>query len=117
MFLRNPRLIVLSVIVIGIVIGASLKFGSISKANSAPPSPPVISAIDVATISTDVDGDGRADPGDTLLRTVTITNTGTDATGVKFTDTLDPNTTLVAGSVVVSPLAFNDSYITGNNTP
>jgi uncharacterized repeat protein (TIGR01451 family) len=42
--------------------------------------------------------DGKADPGQTITYTVTISNTGTAAaTGVTFTDSVDPNTTLVGG--------------------
>src|SRR3712207_9568184 len=37
--------------------------------------------------------DGKAEPGQTITYTVTITNTGdADATGVVFNDTVDPNT-------------------------
>jgi hypothetical protein len=77
---------------------------------------PTITATKVDSIFTDVDGDGRADPGDTLQYTVTINNGGTDATGVKFTDTIDTNTTLVGGSINSSPIAFDDSgySATGN---
>jgi len=62
------------------------------------------------------DGDGKADPGEVIEYTVSIPNTGTDATGVTFNDIIDANTTLVAGSVNVSPLAINDSYDTIGNT-
>ena len=55
-------------------------------------------------------------PGDTIMYTIEITNTGTvDLTNVNFTDTIDPNTTLVAGSLVVAPIAVNDSYNTIGN--
>jgi uncharacterized repeat protein (TIGR01451 family) len=63
----------------------------------------------------DPDGDGKAEPGDTITYNVTVTNNGTDATNVQFTDTLDPNTTLVPGSVATQPIASNDSYnVLGN---
>jgi hypothetical protein len=77
---------------------------------------PNITATKTDMIFTDVDGDGRADPGDTLKYTVTISNPGTDATGVKFTDTLDTNLTLVAGSVNTTPIAIDDPgyTVTGN---
>src|SRR2546421_3768176 len=40
--------------------------------------------------------DGKAEPGQTITYTVTISNTGTaDATGVQFNDSVDPNTSLV----------------------
>jgi uncharacterized repeat protein (TIGR01451 family) len=66
---------------------------------------------------TDVDLDGKADPGDTLKYTVQIGSSGQDATGVTFTDTVDPNTTFVGGSLAASPVATNDTFpvtVTGN---
>jgi uncharacterized repeat protein (TIGR01451 family) len=55
-------------------------------------------------------------PGDTIMYTVEITNTGAmDATNVNFTDTIDANTTLVPGSVAVAPIAVNDAYNTIGN--
>jgi len=63
----------------------------------------------------DPDNDGRAVPGDTITYTVQITNNGTDATGVTFSDMVDGNTTFVPGSVTTTPIAFNDTYsATGN---
>ena len=75
---------------------------------------PTIAATMVDTIFTDVDGDGRADPGDTLEYTVVISNTGTDATGMVFSDTIDSRTTFVGGSVNTSPIAFDDSGYTAS---
>ncbi len=78
---------------------------------------PSISANMVDSVSTDTDGDGRADPGETLQYTVTVSNGGADpATGVKFSDTLSTNLTLVAGSINSSPIAFDDTgySATGN---
>ena len=56
-------------------------------------------------------------PGDVLEYTVVITNAmgAMDATGTKFTDTIDPNTTLVAGSLKTSVVAINDAYSTVGN--
>ena len=66
----------------------------------------------------DPNNDGKAEPGDTITYDVNVANTGAvDATGVNFTDTIDPNTTLVPGSLRVSPLAFADSYNATANTP
>lgn len=66
----------------------------------------------------DPDGDGKAEPGDTITYDVNVSNTGaSDATGVQFNDTVDPNTTLVPGSLRVSPLAFADSYNTTKGLP
>jgi uncharacterized repeat protein (TIGR01451 family) len=55
--------------------------------------------------------DGKAEPGQTITYDVNVLNSGaSDATNVNFSDTIDPNTTLVPGSLRVSPLAFADSY-------
>jgi len=55
----------------------------------------------------------KAGPGDTINYTVVITNNAAgDATGVAFNDTVDTNTTLVAGSGV---LAADDDYNTIGN--
>jgi len=52
-----------------------------------------------------------ATQGETLTYTVVITNRTSNAiTGVTFSDVLDPNTTLVGGSINTWPLAFPDSY-------
>ena len=58
----------------------------------------------------DPDNDGKAVPGDTITYTVQIGNSGTDATGVTFTDTVDPNTTFVTGSITTTPVAIDDTY-------
>lgn len=59
-----------------------------------------------------------ADPGDTLRYTVVITNSGTsDASDVEFDDTIDANTTLVPGSIVVSPIALDDDLSATGNVP
>jgi Bacterial Ig domain/Carboxypeptidase regulatory-like domain len=64
----------------------------------------------------DANSSTRADPGSIVTYTAVVTNTGSDASGVSFTDTPDPNTTLVGGSLKISPLAFADSYNTKQNT-
>ena len=64
----------------------------------------------------DLDGDLKANPGETITYTATIVNSGTDARPVQFTNTIDPNTTLVGGSLKVSPLAFADTYVAAQNT-
>jgi hypothetical protein len=33
-----------------------------------------------------------------------------DCTGVSFSDALDPNTTLVPGSIQITPIALDDAY-------
>ncbi|WP_164489993.1 Calx-beta domain-containing protein [Runella sp. SP2] len=78
---------------------------------------PSVSALKtVAQVGTD-NGTPGPTPGDVLEYTITITNASTvdDATGVKFTDTIDPNTTLVPGSVKTAPIAVNDAYSTVGN--
>jgi uncharacterized repeat protein (TIGR01451 family) len=58
----------------------------------------------------------QVDPGGTNMYTIEITNTGdANATNVNFTDTIDPNTTPVPGSVVAGPIAVNDNYNTIGN--
>src|SRR5215471_15374258 len=54
--------------------------------------------------------------GDTITYSTTISASGMDATGVEFTDTPDPNTTFVGGSIMVSPVAVDDGpyACTGN---
>lgn len=134
MFPNVPRFraAILALMAACVVVFSLASIGSISKAEYAAyvPKPattlpagttapsmlvPTVTATDVDAIFNDVDMDGRADPGDTVEYTVTITNNGDDATGVKFATTLDGNETFVAGSLSASPLAGNDTYTaTGN---
>ena len=77
-----------------------------------------IGATNVDALLTDVDGDGLADPGDTLQHTVTITNSGNmDGTGVNLNVNEDSHTTLVGGSIRITPIAFDDAYALTGNTP
>jgi uncharacterized repeat protein (TIGR01451 family) len=85
-----------------------------SPSPSPSPTPDVILDPSTKTDSLfiDADNNGLVNPGDTLLYQVTIWNEGAlDATGVVFTDTPDPNTTLVVGSVTTS----KGAVIEGNN--
>jgi len=76
---------------------------------------PTVSASKTDALFTDVDGDLQADPGDTLKYTINISAAGEDATGVTFTDTVDPNTAFVGGTLRATPVAVNDTYAaTGN---
>ncbi len=77
----------------------------------------ILNATKVAVFAAggDVNGDGKFQPGDTILYTVTISNGGdVDLTGVTFNDIIDPNTNL--GAVNVGPLALNDSFTAVANT-
>jgi methionine-rich copper-binding protein CopC len=83
------------------------------------PAAPFVPAITATKTDSfpDLDGDGKAAPGETITYDVNITNSGTDASNVNFTDTIDANTTLVPGSLKVSPLAFPDTYVAAKDTP
>ncbi|HEX8126840.1 MAG TPA: Ig-like domain-containing protein [Allosphingosinicella sp.] len=59
---------------------------------------------------------GVYDPADILYTRITVTNTGDqDATGVTVEDTFS-GSTLAAGSLNISPIAFNDSFTAVGNT-
>ena len=97
--------------------GPASAAGPAAPAPAAPvPFAPAITATKVDSFP-DPDGNGKAEPGDTITYDVNISNSGTDATGVNFSDTIDANTTLVGGSLKVSPLAFADVYNAAKNTP
>lgn len=72
-------------------------------------------ALKTDTLLIDNDGDGRADPGDTLRYTITITNTGSEATSVNLDDLIQPNLTVVADSLFTDPIAAPDTYIACGN--
>ena len=58
-----------------------------------------------------------AHPGDRLTYTVNIADTGTtDATGVQLLDAIDPNSTFVTNSVILSPMAARQSFNAVGNT-
>ena len=81
------------------------------------PAPTIVTATKTDSFP-DPDGDSKAEPGQTITYDVNVSNSGaSDATGVNFSDTIDPNTTLVPGSLRVSPLAFADSYNATKDTP
>ncbi len=72
---------------------------------------PIITSTKTDLLAVDVDGTGQVNPGDTIEYHVTVTNVGAkDALDTLFTDTLDSNTTLVPGSITVTPLALDDTY-------
>src|SRR5918911_1292824 len=64
-----------------------------------------------------VNSDGNVDPGDKITYTVQLGNTtGTDATGLIFTDTVDSHTTLDNTSINSTPVAFDQSVSTDEDT-
>ena len=64
---------------------------------------PQIDATKTDALLVDDNSNGQVDPGDGLLYTVVITNSGNaDATGVQFQDTPDSNTTLNSGTVTTT---------------
>ena len=72
---------------------------------------PDVGAEKVSDLSVDNDGDNALSPGDELLYTIVITNSGdSPVDNMVFTDTPDLNTTLVVGSVTTS----QGSVTTGN---
>ncbi|MGR8981277.1 MAG: beta strand repeat-containing protein [Gammaproteobacteria bacterium] len=81
------------------------------SASAGGPSPPPVTA-------TKTDSVDSARPGDRLTYRVDITNTtGAAIENVELSDTLDPNTMLVSGSVTAWPIAAADNYsISGNTT-
>jgi uncharacterized protein DUF4214 len=88
--------------------------------NDKQPQAPLAPVI-VATLTDNVTAATKVAPGGTINYTATITNNGAaspadDATNLNFSAPLDANTTLVAGSVHASPIAFNDTYNWVGNT-
>src|SRR5829696_1528972 len=94
-----------------------------SRPAAAPPVEPATAPVAPSITATKTDSfpdpnmDGKASAGATITYDVNITNNGTDASGVTFNDTIDSNTTLVGGSLKVSPLAFADAYSAAKDTP
>jgi uncharacterized repeat protein (TIGR01451 family) len=73
--------------------------------------PGLLRAVKYSTLAIDDDGDEAVSPGDTLRYTIRISNTGGEAvTNTLFTDTPDPRTSLVVGSVG----ATQGSVVLGN---
>ena len=117
LFMRARRVVLTLVLVAPLVFVLSPR--SKVESTSAPVLPPSITATKAVV---DVLGtvDGNADPGDTLEYTITINNgaapgAGNDATGVAVSDALQNIQTLVGGSLVVSPIAINDTYASIGN--
>jgi CSLREA domain-containing protein len=82
-----------------------------------PAAPPVgsVTASLAATLAAggggiDADGDGFADPGDTIAYTLSLTNaSGAGATGLAIANPLDSHTTIVPTSLNSTPVGFDQS--------
>jgi hypothetical protein len=76
---------------------------------------PGVESTKVDALLVDSDGDGEADPGETLRYQIDVNSTGGTATGVEVDDTVGSDLNFIAGSILVSPLAVNDGYATVGN--
>ncbi|MFL6373598.1 MAG: hypothetical protein ACJ73D_02915, partial [Pyrinomonadaceae bacterium] len=120
---RRTRLALLFVFIAAAAF-AGVKFVSYAQKHAKPAAPtaPAVTATETLTDPvlplTSNNGDGKAQPGETLLATVTITNTGSDATTVSLSDSpgnfLSPHG--ANGSFAMSPAAAPDTYHTIGNT-
>ncbi len=78
---------------------------------------PSVTASKTVQLANDADNNGVVSGNDILEYTITITNTGNaPATGVTFSDTPDPNTDLVVGSVTSSAGTVTSGNNPGNTT-
>src|SRR5262249_42750245 len=89
-------------------LGAASNVAEAKPAMTAPAPPFVVGPSISATKTHSPSGPFHL--GDTITYSTTISNGGSDATGVTFSDTPDANTTLVNGSIKASPVAVDDSY-------
>src|SRR5262245_60825854 len=79
----------------------------------------LLAAVVTATLTDN--NTGGVSPGATIHYTEVISNTaaigaGNDALNLQISQALDPNTTLVPGSLNISPLAFDDTFSAVGNT-
>lgn len=88
-----------------------LEAGLFEPLGVSPSGPPLPAITATKSDTFPVHPSGQAQPGDQVTYDIGVSNTGTDATNTIFTDTIDPNTTLVPGSLKVSPVAAADSYV------
>ncbi len=95
---------------------------TVNNTATAQPLAPLLPSITASLVdSFPVHPSTKANPGDTINYTATVSNNGLnspgdDAANVQFNGPLDPNTTFVPGSLHASPIAFNDSYNWVGNT-
>jgi uncharacterized repeat protein (TIGR01451 family) len=99
------------------VVGSDQVTGTTTGSDTLDVVEPNVSATKADALLVDNDGDGVADPGDTLRYTVVVSNTGTTAaTNVAFADTPDANTALVVGSVTTTQGAVTVGNTAGDTT-
>jgi uncharacterized repeat protein (TIGR01451 family) len=78
---------------------------------------PLVDALKTDALSIDANDDGLASPEDQVRYTITVFNTGnTSALNVVFTDTPDPRTSLVVGSVTTTKGAITSGNTAGDTT-
>ena len=94
------------------------------EAGNAPQTPPKaapraagVTITQQTTQSSDANADGKLNPGENVKQTTTVTNgTGTTAANVLVKVPVDPNTTLVPGSVRTTPVALDDNFVVNLDT-
>src|SRR5438552_4862273 len=87
----------------------------IANRRTLTPVAPMFAPIITATLADDITLANKKNPGATITYTAIISNTGSDASNVVYTDVLDNNTTLVGGTVKTTPIGFDDAYnVIGN---
>jgi uncharacterized repeat protein (TIGR01451 family) len=70
---------------------------------------PDVTILKNSSLATDLNGNGLLDPGDTLLYTLFVLNTGVvDADDVIVTDTPDPYTTYALGTTIIDAAPYPD---------
>lgn len=85
-----------------------------TKNKSAQPLAVGLTATNSYQITKDL-GAAGATPGDEIEYTTTLTAGGGAVSGITFSASIDPNTTLVPGSVQVTPVAVDEAYTTIGN--
>jgi len=80
-------------------------------------STPILSATKSDSLFIDADGNGTPSPGDTIFYEVIINNAGNgSASNITYMDTVDPNTTIIPGTVQTSQGVVTTGNLAGENT-
>lgn len=112
---RGVRAFLALVMIAAQMIGMAVPLPIATAQGNQPPTP-ALTASKTDTL-TDTNGNSKADPNESIRYQVDLQNGGTSAAEtVEFNDTIDPNTTLTANSLRVSPLAFNETYNAARDT-